>query len=88
MVGDRQYAGHRGAQKGTTGNWGIAGNPSSKCVCCASSNANDKTIVDGCCTESKSGFIFTGWNARNSRIGLPHLTEAYQIVSLALRSLS
>ena len=67
--------GHLGAQKGTAGNWGIAGNPSSKRICCASSNANDKTIVGGCCTESKPGFIFTGRNARNSRIGLLHLRQ-------------
>jgi hypothetical protein len=44
--GHGQNAGHRCAQKGTTGSWEEgAGNPSSKRVRCAFINASDGKIV-------------------------------------------
>ena len=65
--GHRQNAGHHGAQKGTTGNLGIAGYPR-PCVSAALSlNTSDKTIVSGCCPEQKSRFIFNIHTARGGQ---------------------
>ena len=56
--GDRQYAGHRGAQKGDDGYLGDRWHPIVlACLLRLFQNASDKTIIGGCRPEIKAGFI-------------------------------